>query len=163
MFGTCYSANITAKPRFSAVGLSRCALKGIRYLWLTYHHEIEDLLPKIYQSVMEKEYCELAPERLVNKLDDDFWQTSNEIADKPEARLIASLLNIEAKHQTINQRQEIYQALNQQIKQQKMSQESAIYLGYKSKQAKNIDKAASTICEAVSFRTFLSLRVLEEL
>jgi hypothetical protein len=45
----------------------------------------------------------------------------------------------------INQRQGIYQALNQQIKQQKMSQESEIYLGYKSKQAKNIDKAASTI------------------
>ncbi len=120
-------------------------LSQIRYLWLTYHHEIEDLLPKIYQSVMEKKYCELAPERLVNKLDDDFWQTAKEIADEPEARLIASLLNVEAKHQAINQRQGIYQALNQQIKQQKMSQESEIYLGYKSKQAKNIDKAASTI------------------
>jgi hypothetical protein len=54
----------------------------------------------------------------------------------------------------INQRQGIYQALNQQIKQQikqqKMSQESEIYLGYKSKQAKNVDKPDSTICEAVS-------------
>jgi DNA sulfur modification protein DndC len=133
-------------------------LSQIRYLWLTYHHEIEDLLPKIYQSVMGKEYCELAPERLVNKLDDDFWQTAKEIADEPEAKLIASLLNVEAKHQAINQRQGIYQALTQQIKQQKMSQESEIYLGYKSKQAKNIDKAASTICEAVSFRiAFLKL------
>jgi hypothetical protein len=99
---------------------------------------------------MGKEYCELAPERLIDKLDDDFWQTAKEIADEPEAKLIASLLNVEAKHQAINQRQGIYQALNQQIKQQKMSQESEIYLGYKSKQAKNVDKAASTICEAVS-------------
>lgn len=113
--------------------ITSAELSEIRYLWLYHHHEIEDLLPQIYESATGDSYVEAFPERFNSCLNSDYWSALNSLGDDSETKLVASLLAITLKHQTPHLRGSKYQALNECIRQNMSDKAEAIYLGYRQK------------------------------
>lgn len=119
-------------------------LSEIRYLWLTHHHEIEDVLPEIYEEVTGKAYSEPHPERLTSDVNLDYWQTLLDLCSETEhTRLIGSLLNLTQKNDRPNNRKEKYKDLERRLLQNRSLAES-VYCGYLSRMRISSCSPAST-------------------